>query len=644
MQGADYALCLIPLASSVGKNLSAANSDADSGLGDASDTAFSDFIDALPDEPEKPRVPLEADGIQINFCKNPGCANFGVPAQQKATRGRAASIKRNPYTVVAAGKGYPHLRCNCCGEHFPIKSNAGIAEEVRRLGAYLEEKPGPSCTNDECENRTVPVSVGRTHYSSFGTTAIGSPRWKCKACGKTFSAAKTSTHRQRESHKNKQIFKLLVNRVPIRRICEIAEIGPKALYGKIDFIRAQCLAFAASREAKLAQTPINRLWLSVDRQDFIANWTQRTDRRNVAFTAVASTDNETGYCFGMHLNFDPSLDAKEAEKETRALSDRFKAPPFRKHARVWLPIDYEVAAIKKSAKRVAGSLKGKIESAYEEAEARHDIEASDQPSDNEQLPQKGVQIHSEYTLYGHFMHLKRLVGHAGKIRFFLDQDSGMRAACLGSFAELIGAERRVDAFYVSIAKNLNIDMKRRSLSVAQGKLDAFMEAHPSLSEQRAVLEMIKEGIAKMDKLGKWDDRWVAHPEPDMSEPEKMVCCLTDLGDYDADHMARLILRASLHATDSFFMQVRRRLSPLERPVHSQSNAGSVWNGYAPYNPAQIQKLLDILRVVHNFVLPSVKAGETPERDEKGKKIVKTPATRLGLAKAQISYEDILYFV
>lgn len=250
---------------------SGANPDSETNLGVASETCFSDFIDGLPDQPEKIRIPPAAAGIQMNFCKNPGCKNFGIPASQEATRGSAARTKRNLYTVVASGMNYPQLRCNGCGEHFPVKSNSGIAGEVSRLGAYLEEKPGPCCPNEECENRVVPVSAGKAYYSSFGTTAIGSPRWKCKGCGKIFSAAKTFIHRQRVIHKNKLIFQLLANRVPIRRICEIAEIGPKVLCGKIDFIHAQCLAFAAGRESKLPETPIERLWLSVDRQDFVAN-------------------------------------------------------------------------------------------------------------------------------------------------------------------------------------------------------------------------------------------------------------------------------------------------------------------------------------------------------------------------------------
>jgi hypothetical protein len=64
-----------------------------------------------------------------------------------------------------------------------------------------------------------------------------------------------------------------------------------------------------------------------------------------------------------------------------------------------------------------------------------------------------------------------------------------------------------------------------------------------------------------------------HPLPSMSEPEKAVCWLTDLNDgaYDDDHLAQLSRKASLHAIDRFFMQIRRRLSLLERPISSSSS-------------------------------------------------------------------------
>ena len=71
--------------------------------------------------------------------------------------------------------------------------------------------------------------AGKPFYSSFGKTYAGSQRWKCMACQKTFSVAASSTSRQRDSHKNKLIFKLLMNKMPLRRICDVAEMGPNAL-------------------------------------------------------------------------------------------------------------------------------------------------------------------------------------------------------------------------------------------------------------------------------------------------------------------------------------------------------------------------------------------------------------------------------
>jgi hypothetical protein len=68
--------------------------------------------------------------IQVNFCKNPRCANFGVPASLSkwARRSKSAGLPGTEYKVGAAGKNVPTLQCLLCGESLPIKSNAGVAE------------------------------------------------------------------------------------------------------------------------------------------------------------------------------------------------------------------------------------------------------------------------------------------------------------------------------------------------------------------------------------------------------------------------------------------------------------------------------------------------------------------------------------
>jgi len=71
-----------------------------------------------------------------------------------------------------------------------------------------------------------------------------------------------------------------------------------------------------------------------------------------------------------------------------------------------------------------------------------------------------MQTHGEYTMYGHFFFLKRLLGNVQKWRFFIDQDPGLRAACLSAFHDEIQG-RTADAFYVRITKNMTVDEKRR---------------------------------------------------------------------------------------------------------------------------------------------------------------------------------------
>lgn len=55
----------------------------------------------------------------------------------------------------------------------------------------------------------------------------------------------------------------------------------------------------------------------------------------------------------------------------------------------------------------------------------------------ERLPEYGMHTHGEYTMYGHFFFLKRLLGNGPKWRFFIDQDPDLWAGCLSAFHEPI---------------------------------------------------------------------------------------------------------------------------------------------------------------------------------------------------------------
>jgi len=531
--------------------------------------------------------------------------------------------------VQGTVKNITQLNCLHCGEVLPVKSNLGIHEELQRISAYLKADPEPSCPVETCINHSVGISTPKA-YQSFGQTKSGSSRYRCKVCGKLFSVGRSTTG-HKKPHKNKLIFKLMMNKSPLKRICEVADVGMATVYAKIDFLHQQCLAFAGSRERSLLNgKAIPRLYVSVDGQSYVVNWAERSDKRNTQLTAVGSADNTTGYVFGMHLNFDQAINPDAIEADAVANGDLSEEYAFRRYARLWLQQDYvDTIQFSRTKNIQRYGMKGSIEDEYDDAAHRPDIEASESLSNTSMLPRNGMQVHAEYALYGYFYFLHKMFSGAGKVRFFLDQDSGIRAACLAAFQREV-AQRTCDAFYVRINKGMTVDEKRRALSDSRREFKAAQATHSTLTENEVKLLLIKHRMAGMDEVGRWKDKWLSHPFPNMSEPEKAICYLTDYGDYDEDHRAWLYNKASMHGIDRFFMQVRRRLSLLERPIASASSARRMWHGYSPYNPTIIAKMLDIFRVYYNYCL----VGKDKQ----------TPAMRMGLAKGKVTEEDIIYFI
>ena len=581
-------------------------------------------------------MPLPVEGIQVNFCKNMDCGHFGSPAsplEQKRGRGK----KSDDGYIIGTKKGQRvRIKCKRCNQYSTLKSNQGIFEELSRLSNYLDPiEELLCCTDENCSNSGKSVHLGKKYYQKFGKTETGAPRYRCKACGKTFSANTKPTSRQRVAHKNKTIFKLLMNKEPFSRICEVAEITMPTVYRKINFIHAQCMAFVAERERKLLDgvIPLPKLYLASDRQEYIVNWTNTFDKRNVILKSIGTADMGSGYVFGMHVNYDPDIDPQFIRDQVEENGDEEIDMPYREFSRIWLDADH-AAASRSRAKRNdepigLGELNIDIALRYQEALQRDEIEASDDPEPHIRLPYSGMQIHEEYTMYGHFFFLKKILSRAEKIRFFLDQDSGIRAACLSAFSEDV-MSGRCDAFYVRINKDLTIHQKQRLVAKYKRDMDEQMHIYPYLTAKSIRLLRIMEEMSRLKTIGKWEDRWLEYPFPDMSEPEKAVCYLTNRNDLEEQQLANLYHMASLHAIDSYFNQIRARLNPLDRPKRSKSNQNRIWSGYQPYDPAQVQKLLDIFRVYYNYHL-------------KSKEDKKTPAMRLGLARGPITVDEIVNF-
>jgi transposase-like protein len=592
--------------------------------------------------PPPPRIPEEVAGIQVNHCKSPKCPNFGhaaLPVRPYRRRGTPAAL--GDYTVDAASKGLPQIKCAFCGEKSPMRSNLAVSEEYNRLSAHLL-KPviEASCKNADCSMFGIPLSKAGGHYVSFGKTSAGTPRYRCQTCKKTFIGKQKAIIRQRRSEKNRDVFTLITNRVPISRIVEATTLSVKAVYDKLEFIHKQCRLFVGSRESRLPEPGfvLPKMYVSVDRQYYAVNWYDHEDRREIQLNAIATADLKSSYVFGMNLNFDASVISDVIEGEASAAGDANLAPPFRRFARLWLKRDYD-EALTDAQRRVVASfmalpadfgnaLLNQVAAEYVDADARADIEASDFKDNKLQLPKQGMQVRETYTMYAHFRLVARLLQNAPKVRVFMDQDSGFRAAFMAAYAERIKA-RTADGFFVKMRKDASAYDKKNASAKAKRDLLEFMAKHRITDEYSAKVEMMKLNVQAAVPLGRWGDKWVTHPMPSAAEPGKEISWQTNLGDCDENHEARLLLKASLHAVDRFFMITRRRLTKAERPVVSVRRKRAMWHGYAAYNPAMLAKELEICRVYYNFCLTG--------------KDKKTPAMRLGLATRPVDPQEILYF-
>jgi hypothetical protein len=239
-------------------------------------------------------------------------------------------------------------------------------------------------------------------------------------------------------------------------------------------------------------------------------------------------------------------------------------------------------------------------------------------------------------MYAHIQFVSRLLQRAKKIRFFADQESGIRAAIMAAVPGRV-LNRTADAFYVKVLKDFTVDQKRVMVGNSKRRL-AQVAADQGVSAEAAELLVAQEEMDRMATIGKWGDRWFRHPISDMREPEKLVCWLTDIDPpetdamerrHQRDHHALLHLKGTVTAVDRFFMQVRRGLTLAERGIVSASAERRLWFGKNAYNPGVLVKVLSIFRTYFNYC----------EVGQDGK----TPAMRLGLAKGPIAPEAIVYF-
>ncbi len=288
------------------------------------------------------------------------------------------------------------------------------------------------------------------------------------------------------------------------------------------------------------------------------NWPTTHLKKNVVFEAVGAAEGGSDYILAMNLNYDPSVDVDAVNKDAKACGDLALPHSYRKYARLWLSADFDDPLrtrrrLRKHQKTMRGgrmrATTSEIEEAYSEALLRRDIEESSAPDpDLEQAPRRGMQVHSEYTLYGSLYALEAMTRGAERVTLYMDQESGIRAAALLAFRERI-LRREADAFYVRSNYELTVPERETSMEEKASAIMAARARWPELDDYDLRLAMIAEARGSMTEIGRWGDRWMTHPLPTKGEPEKSVSWLTELDGYTDRQINQLYHDASLSSVD-----------------------------------------------------------------------------------------------
>jgi transposase-like protein len=605
-------------------------------------------------------LPVAVLGLQANFCRNPSCANFGVPPNPNRQRG-AKEI--GAYGLSNDGT-QRILRCELCGRYGALISNASLSTEINRLRDANGLLRPDSCPTKSCENQDAPVIRNKDRYYRHGKTRAGSPRFRCRACGQTFTIG-DAERRQTAAAVNRDIVRDLINRASLNAILRKTGLSPTALYDRIDFIHRRMIAFEAFKVQKLKDTKRKHrrhFSLAVDGQDHRVNWESRDRRHGIQVSAITTADNLTGYVFRSDVTFDPTIEDVVDHFESLLDAGEFDIPDLLGQLhRYRVPSFLGAVAYALSTKGASDPRNLRL------LEELRKLNVQPEGGEADGSPVSGVVVSPVYTALAHLSLVAEMLPSDADIHFMSDAAPEFVVAAPVCFREALKAGR-ADLTFVMFDKTLTTPKKQAVVGQYKKLLAEFREGCDPTMDDLAIRNAFMALYSReLNVNASGTGQWWTVPIETMYEPRKRVGIAYQrpektLGDTKSRKL-ELLARSSLHAVDSFFNVLRQRVSFLHRAGMSRSSQ-TFYNPFQAYRPGMIQKIVDISRVYFNWIEPRpfrlsrtfdplvaatfysahahlASAAKQDDRRTRREKMT-TPAMRVGLAKAPVRLDTILY--
>ncbi|WP_326182387.1 insertion element protein [Virgibacillus halodenitrificans] len=580
--------------------------------------------------------------IQYNFCTNPFCKWCGkeqATLKGKSKRYRLSGTKSkkslvcNP-DVINPDRGMT-LNCNSI-----TVSNWSVAEEISRLiriNQTQEVKPDYNFHKESCAARHLtPFETPQGFYKQ-GKTLNNSQRWQCKVCKKKTSILpnkrQSTTYRQKRNDILPMFAKLLLNKMPISRTCDILEIGIGTYYQKLEWLYRCCLEFLEKYETTpLVDMSFNEMWLNTDKMHYNLNNVRKKGQggqkyfgledSQVQTYVVVSADALSRYVFRSDVAYDWEMSVEDLKLDTVIYKEDHLNDFSKKNNR----LDFSYYPQEPSPK---------------DTQKPHEYRTELNAFNKRMQYVDGLHVNPTYTTIAHYWLMKQMV-KAKEWRMISDNDYSIKTAFFRVFSKEV---RLSDAHHFLCLLEKNKSRKQCLEEFDDAKSDLLdwgfhrgfetknlrKLAYLSLKELFETEKFHKEIKTDKQTYNVWAENPIIHPLASRDKGFHKVDCTTDLSSLEPKEIAKMVMNVNDNSTNSFIQQIRRSLSILERPLMTARGDGKSYI-YANFNPKYAQYALTILRTYYNFC-KTYKSADGKER---------TPAQRLGITDKVFDLKDIIY--
>jgi transposase-like protein len=584
--------------------------------------------------------------IQANFCINPFCRWYGLPQQVYP------NLSNKPQRYALSGSHPTHsIKCldvpvndpegiTFDNDYTSPMSNWSLALEIKRLIDLNTLKPMEEeyeFHREDCSDSATNPFDNPTSFAKRGKSTSNSQKYRCKTCGKMTNVLPTVrecfTYNQKKNNILPTLMLQMVNRTPITRTLEQLKIGSSTYYNKLEWLHRRCLEFLERHETQEFESKhFNKLWLHTDKFVYNLNNIRKKgygtdyidlERPRLMTHMIATTDAYSRYVFRTDLAYDCDVKPEDIEKDIEVYKEDKLNTFVQKNARY----RYSYYTNRKNKEDL-------VEDVGDDVMDRSYLQLRKEYVD-------GLHVNSTYTAYAQYWLLKRML-NVDKLNFVCDDDLTLVNSIMRVFKDEI-KEGKMNLFSCRLTKNFSKEEAKKEFYRQKNELDYYINGHGKKGTRReSAIDMLVDDLrthklfsyvlhngVEYPVLNRKDA--ILHPMPFIDEGTRLVRVLTNLSELSDEALARELINVNLVSINTYFNQVRRRISPLERPIVTSRNEGKSYI-YANFNPKYAHYLLTLMRTYYNFCLPFTLNGKDI-----------TPAMALGIADRVYTVEDIIYF-